>query len=81
MFLPRPKCRCVASMILGKIAMFSSLIKVPMLRVDDTIQWFSPTKVSTAARRLAARATCFTAARAAPAHCFEMLQVLIVCIC
>ena len=39
MFLPRPKCRCVASMIPGKIAMFSSLIKVPTLCVDDTIQF------------------------------------------
>ena len=52
MFSPRPKYRCVASMIPGKIAMFSSLIKVPMLRVDGTIQYFS---VSTAARRLAVR--------------------------
>ena len=60
MFLPRPKCRCVSSMIPGKIAMFSSLIKVPTLRVDDMIQCFSPTKVSTVAAMLQVLIVCKT---------------------
>ena len=71
MFLPRPKCRCVASMIPGKIAMFSSLIKVPIRSI------VFPRLKSRRLRGDLLRAR--LAARAAPAHCFTMLKVLIVC--